>query len=253
LISCELTLVYGYLLPSRFKEERNPYLAPMRQFGDIYDFLRTRPQPLRVHIDDENVKFNFGDFYGVEQYVGYLASLTTNTRALDWGTTRAKQLLAVNYDIAKAPTAPDQELLFTGSSGFKVYRNPSALDRARLIHAPDADSGELPPLERCDGPEDVTFLKHGAGHEVLLANTNCRAMLVIAETYYPGWRANVDGKPVRIYEPYGMLRGIVLQQGSHRVELTYRPASVLWGAACSIAGLIIAIALTFVDRRRATP
>jgi hypothetical protein len=273
LVCCELSLTFLALLPSRFDKARTTYLAPMAQLGDVVDYLRTRPQPVRVDVDRQEVHFNFGDFYGVEEIGGYLASLTTNTRMLEWASPRVHQLLGVNYALAKEQKDPGQELLFTGESGFKVFRNPGAFDRVRLVHdiipfkqerelmsymvyekndlsAHAPIVGEAPRLENCSGPEDVMLLKHSAGHEVMLANANCRAMVVIAETNYPGWRATVDGAPVRIWAPYGVLRGIVVDKGSHRIELTYRPASVIWGAICSVVGLLVVLVLQFARPRQ---
>jgi hypothetical protein len=75
----------------------------MSQFADVVDFLRTRLRPVRVDVDHHEVHFTFGDVHGVEELVGYLGSLTDNTRALEWGSPRVDQLLALNTCSAKRP------------------------------------------------------------------------------------------------------------------------------------------------------
>ena len=68
----------------------------------------------------------------------------------------------------------------------------------------------------------------------------CTGMLVLADTAFPGWRATVNGQPARIYEPYGAMRGVALPAGRHIVEMTYRPLSVMLGAALSLIGAFAA-------------
>jgi len=78
---------------------------------------------------------------------------------------------------------------------------------------------------------------------VLRATMACRGMVIASETYFPGWQAKVDGKPAEIHEVYGALRGVVVPAGEHRIEMRYRPASVRWGAAGTLCGLVVALAL----------
>jgi uncharacterized membrane protein YfhO len=53
---------------------------------------------------------------------------------------------------------------------------------------------------------------------------------VLTDTWYPGWRATVDGRETPIHEAYGALRGVVLPAGAHTVEFRYRPWTAYWGA-----------------------
>ncbi|MGH7723801.1 MAG: hypothetical protein ACREOU_00040 [Candidatus Eiseniibacteriota bacterium] len=56
-----------------------------------------------------------------------------------------------------------------------------------------------------------------------------RAFLVIADAWFPGWKADVDGEPVPIYRVHHMLRGVVVPAGTHRVTMRYEPDG--WGTA----------------------
>jgi MYXO-CTERM domain-containing protein len=71
----------------------------------------------------------------------------------------------------------------------------------------------------------------------------CRGILVLSDTHYPGWTATVDGHPANILEVYGGLRGVIAERGAHRIEMRYRPVSVYAGAALSLLGLIAAFAI----------
>jgi hypothetical protein len=63
--------------------------------------------------------------------------------------------------------------------------------------------------------------------------------LVLAERYFPGWKAYLDGAETRVYRTNGILRGVVLPPGRHRVEFVYRPFSFVLGACVSGAMLLI--------------
>jgi uncharacterized membrane protein YfhO len=59
----------------------------------------------------------------------------------------------------------------------------------------------------------------------------------------------VDGQPQPIYEVFGALRGVVLESGSHRVEMRYHPGVVRLAAALSFPAIALSLFL-IVWRRR---
>ena len=63
-------------------------------------------------------------------------------------------------------------------------------------------------------------------------------ILVLADLWYPGWKAAVDGQPRPILRADGWFRAVALPPGSHRVEFSYRPISFYAGSAISAAGLV---------------
>lgn len=73
-----------------------------------------------------------------------------------------------------------------------------------------------------------------------------RSLLVLADTWYPGWMAKVDGVTVPIHRTNYLFRGLVVESGEHRVEFEYQPpwlmASLLISGCVTsaIAGLAIA-------------
>jgi uncharacterized membrane protein YfhO len=73
---------------------------------------------------------------------------------------------------------------------------------------------------------------------VIEAVMGCRGMVVAAEPAFPGWQATIDGRPAPLSEPYGILRGVVAEAGTHRILLRYRPKSVLWGGILTAVGLL---------------
>jgi hypothetical protein len=213
-----------------------------------------------VEIESNDLPYNFGDWYGIEHFGGYLASLTENVNGVQ-GTAKARRMFAVNYLIASKPYAPDQVEVFSGRSGLKVYRNPGAYPRTWIVHEAVSitgndqvgrllDSaafdprrqtflkGQAPNLEKCAQPETATLRTHLSNRIVIEANLSCRGMVIDSDTFFPGWEASVDGKPAAVYEAYGFLRGVVAEAGRHRIELRYRPKSVYQGAVLTALGLL---------------
>lgn len=75
-------------------------------------------------------------------------------------------------------------------------------------------------------------------------------LVVVADTYYPGWEATIDGAPTNIYPAEALFRAVQVPAGTHRVEMRYRPRSLrvgLW--ACGVA--LSACALLLWATRRA--
>ncbi len=70
------------------------------------------------------------------------------------------------------------------------------------------------------------------------------ALLVLSETFYPGWQATVDGRPVPLLRADYVLRAVPLPPGEHRVELVFRPPTFILGAITS--GLTVILAAIFL-------
>jgi uncharacterized membrane protein YfhO len=75
-------------------------------------------------------------------------------------------------------------------------------------------------------------------------------MVVVSDTFYPGWRARVDRQPAEIFEVNGAMRGVLVPKGTHTVTMRYRPLSVYLGAALSLLGVLGALALALGERMR---
>jgi uncharacterized membrane protein YfhO len=74
------------------------------------------------------------------------------------------------------------------------------------------------------------------------ADMQCKGVVILTDTWFPGWRATVDGKSAKIERAYGMVRGVLVDPGNHTIEMRYRPLSIYLGAALSLfaAGIVIA-------------
>jgi hypothetical protein len=72
------------------------------------------------------------------------------------------------------------------------------------------------------------------------ADLGAPGYLVLADTWYPGWRATVDGERVECLRANYAFRAVALDGGEHVVEMVYQPLSVRVGIVMS-SGMFIAI------------
>jgi len=69
------------------------------------------------------------------------------------------------------------------------------------------------------------------------------SMLVFTEVWYPGWKATVDGKQVKIYRVNYCQRGIWLKRGFHRVRLKFKPSAWYIGRDITLGTMGLMVAL----------
>lgn len=106
-----------------------------------------------------------------------------------------------------------------------IYENHDALPRAyalplSAVHL-DAGQARLPQgsLRGLLIPVQVTAYDP---HQVILdVAVEGDALLVLADLYYPGWRATVNGRFAQILAVDGVFRGVALPPGAHTVRFEY--------------------------------
>ncbi len=160
------------------------------------------------------------------------------------------------------------------SGDVKIYENLDALPRAFVVHqaevTPDDDQAiarmRAPAFEPArtvilangeplagDGDATVEMVNYAPEEIVVDVTTDVPGYLVLTDTFYPGWRASVDGELAEISRADVAFRAVRLEPGAHRVEFHYGPASVRWGAWISGVALFIWLGLLVwaLWRRRA--
>jgi hypothetical protein len=125
-------------------------------------------------------------------------------------------------------------------------RQTVILDRQPEPRPDGADAHEAPP-----GSAAVTHYRD----ELIEVHTAAEgaAVLVLADNDFPGWRAEVDGRPAPLLQAYGGLRAVALPAGDHVVRFEYRPDSIRIGGPVSLAAAVIVAALFVYDGRARRP
>ena len=265
LVLFELANVSTYWLASYGENPiRDAYLLNLSAHDDLVRFVRSRGSGGRILYDGNEVPYNLGDWYGVETLNGYLAGLTQNVWDAQVFMTPMQDLLSVRYYFGKTPIRAGQKELFQGRSGLKVFENPTAYPRIWSVHQSirvadqkqvqvrlldptfdarqtvllsDPSAQELAP---CDGRLDqVSMTRHEADRVVIAANMACPGMVILSDTWFPGWRVTVDGQTAKIEQAYGLVRGVLVGAGPHILVMRYLPASFLVGASMTLCAIVM--------------
>jgi hypothetical protein len=110
-------------------------------------------------------------------------------------------------------------------------------DQAALVEAPPESVAMIVNDPAVANPGDVEVAEYSPGLVRLQVDAPEPALLVVAESLYPGWRGTLDGQPVEIVRANYLSQGVVVPSGSHTVELRYEPGAVRYGALLSLVGL----------------
>ena len=107
-------------------------------------------------------------------------------------------------------------------------------------------------------PSSAVFERDDADAISLRVSAAADGLLVLTDSYYPGWRAAVDGAPAPIHRVNYGFRGIPVPRGDHTVDLRYEPDSYRVGlfvtllAAAALAGAGVALLLSSRESALAT-
>jgi hypothetical protein len=149
------------------------------------------------------------------------------------------------------------------SGDVKIYENLDVLPRGFVVHQveviPDDDQAvarmrnpAFDPAQTVvltggeplagEGDATVEMVSYAPEEIVVDVTTDAPGYLVLTDTFYPGWRATVDGEPAEISRADVAFRALRLEPGAHRVEFCYRPTSVRWGIWISGAAFLLWLA-----------
>ena len=122
---------------------------------------------------------------------------------------------------------------------------------AALVERSGPWAQELSDLKPGRVEQKVARIAYGADFNSLTVDlwSEREALLVVTDTWYPGWRATVNGHPAPIAEVNAFQRGIRVPAGNSSVVMRYAPWTVRVGIIVSLAALIAVVAWLVLTRR----
>jgi hypothetical protein len=176
-------------------------------------------------------------------------------------------LLNVKYVLASHPLANPDLTLVADFGGQRIYQNGRALPRtfvvsaARTLESEEAVLSALPaiepgavallasplprPLTDSAVPQEANIASYHSGRMQILVSRATPGLLVVSQTWMPGWRATDNERAVNVLRVNYALTGIYLDAGEHHVELVYDPPEWEWGWRVS-AGTLAVLALVMM-------
>ncbi|MBI1879240.1 MAG: YfhO family protein [Chloroflexi bacterium] len=171
----------------------------------------------------------------------------------------------------------DLKLLYYGPNS--IYLNQNYLPRAWVVHqanevtlgdttavaqrlqSPQFDptvaaivEGELPaPLGPANPQDTVSVQTYRASDIVLKTNLTEPGLVIVSDSYYPGWKAYVDNVEQPIYPTNLVMRGVFVEGGQHLLHFSYDPLSFKFCSLISLGCLVavlVGLGLDAAYRRR---
>lgn len=105
----------------------------------------------------------------------------------------------------------------------------ACVGKVDLRHVAVADrqfSGQLGEGKANDSTATVTLTKYEPNRLEYDVNSRNGGVVVFSEIYYPSWTATVDGHEAELGRADYVLRALSLPPGSHKVVLSFHPASI---------------------------
>jgi hypothetical protein len=202
---------------------------------------------------------------------------------------RRLDLLNVKY-VIHTPFAPGYRLIagdqrfapLYNDGGIAVFENKAALPRAFAVPVsgaeviPDAGNqvrrvsdSSFDPVHHvvvgatpaqtagvtgaAEEADTVDIINTGINDLSLRARNSQPSILVLSQTYYPGWKAYLDGNSTDVFPVDAALTGIAMPAGKHDIQFRFQPASFRIGVAISLVSLLIAAALIWRGMVRRGP
>jgi uncharacterized membrane protein YfhO len=93
----------------------------------------------------------------------------------------------------------------------------------------------------------VEIKDYSSNKVILSINTLSSGILVLSDTFYPGWKAYVDWEEVEIMKANTVMRAVVIPKGKHIVKFIYDPVPFNYGLRLGICTLIGIPIMIFVS------
>lgn len=185
----------------------------------------------------------------------------------------AYRMLGVKYLLVPKGAPPGGEGIwpvFVNDPTVDVHLHTLALPRVWLVYRTEVVENYGEALERVLDehfrPEEVAVLQNGPRLDgngqgkievgyygpndiVLHVETDAAALLILSDTFYPGWKATVDGEPTPIYRTNAVFRGVPVPPGRHRIAMHFRPSSLRVGLGTAAMGGMLCLFLGIIGRR----
>jgi len=162
------------------------------------------------------------------------------------------------------------------SDGWKIFENKAVLPRAFLtakyrVYSDDTEFVNIffdpafqpsetilletpiaQPLGNSDTPGTASILDYLPNRLRIRTNSQNNSLLFLSDTYYPGWKAYVDGKESPVYRAHYAFRAVFVPSGTHDVVFHYQPDSFYFGAKISMisAGLLVLGSVIIIRKRK---
>jgi hypothetical protein len=141
----------------------------------------------------------------------------------------------------------DGRSVTSASAATGLMRAGLDVHRVTLVESPVGPAGDNAPTSA----GEARISRYGPERIELTADAARDAWLVLAEPWYPGWRATVDGREAPCVPANAWMRAVPLGRGHHDVVVQYRSRPLWIGSGVTLTALAALAAVLVRTRPRA--
>ncbi|GAB4342573.1 MAG: hypothetical protein Kow0099_20280 [Candidatus Abyssubacteria bacterium] len=123
-------------------------------------------------------------------------------------------------------------------------------DSLRYLVVLEDGSPSFSPSEGAESSGEAGIRNYGTNEVRVEVKAVRPSLLILTDSYFPGWKAYVDGEERPIWRANSLFRAVEVAAGRHAVMFRYRPASVRWGFGISLVTLAFVMIGVTVERHR---
>jgi hypothetical protein len=131
----------------------------------------------------------------------------------------------------------------------RVFSVPSHQNALDFLLQPDLSLHEAVILEGASPSDDkapivpgkARVLEYHSSGVSCETETSVAGYLVLLDSYYPGWRAYVDGREVEIRRANFAFRAVPVPAGRHQIEFVYKPRSFYVGLTITLLSAVFGL------------
>ena len=180
--------------------------------------------------------------------------------------------LNVRYIFSSIPLEHFELIAFVDS--VYIYHNDQALPRAFLVdevrvaatHEQSMDwtrsnaaflgkiaivetSTTLPITPGAAAASSVQITYYDKRDIALEVSAAGNTLLVLTDSYYPGWSAQIDGETTEIYQASGAFRALYVTKGEHQITFHYTPSTLKLGRLMLMIGASLVFSILLISIR----
>jgi hypothetical protein len=137
-------------------------------------------------------------------------------------------------------TAGQRPVFADDSTACASFTNPT-VNLRQVVFLPVAASDSITATSQPQATvQSLVWANHNLSFQTEAAGPS---LAVIAQSYYPVWKAYVDGKPAKIWRANYAFQALQVPAGRHSVRLAYEDTLLRAGILLSMLGLAATLAL----------
>ncbi|MEK7813007.1 MAG: YfhO family protein [Candidatus Desantisbacteria bacterium] len=145
--------------------------------------------------------------------------------------------------LTRAFFVPEATVVANKKEAFYYIMRPKFNPAKEVVIFEKAGNSHKLQTSDCKPSNQVRIDSYQPNRVVVQAKTNTSGFLFLGDTYYPGWKAFVDGKETKIYRANYIFRAIEIDSGAHKIEFIYYPRVFkigMFGSICTVFLLCMA-------------